>query len=39
VIPRLDFYERVRNVSVIIHTLEAQPWGCFILQKGVVFDD
>jgi L-fucose mutarotase len=39
VIPRLDFYERVRGVSVVIHTLEAQPWGCFILQKGVVFDD
>jgi L-fucose mutarotase len=39
VIPRLDFYNRVRGVSVVIHTLEAQPWGCFILQKGVVFDD
>jgi L-fucose mutarotase len=39
VIPRLDFYDRVRSVSVIIHTLEPQPWGCFILQKGVVFDD
>jgi L-fucose mutarotase len=38
VIPRLDFYERVRNVSVVVHTLDAQPWGCFILQKGVVFD-
>jgi L-fucose mutarotase len=39
VIKRLDFYERVRHVSVVIHTLEPQPWGCFILQKGVVFDD
>jgi L-fucose mutarotase len=39
IIPRLDFYERVRHVSVVIHTLEPQPWGCFILQKGVVFDD
>ena len=39
VIPRLDFYRRVRDVSVVIHTLEPQPWGCFILQKGVVFDD
>ena len=38
IIKRLDFYERVRNVSVVIHTLEPQPWGCFILQKGVVFD-
>jgi L-fucose mutarotase len=39
IIKRLDFYERVRHVSVVIHTLEPQPWGCFILQKGVVFDD
>jgi len=39
VIPRLDFYTRVREVSVVIHTLEPQPFGCFILQKGVVFDD
>lgn len=39
VIKRLDFYERVRNVSVVIHTLEPQPWGCFVLQKGVVFDE
>jgi len=39
IIPRLDFYQRVRSVSVVIHTLEPQPWGCFILQKGVVFPD
>jgi L-fucose mutarotase len=39
IIPRLDFYTRVRSVSVVIHTLEPQPWGCFILQKGVVFPD
>jgi len=38
IIKRLDFYKRVRDVSVVIHTLEPQPWGCFILQKGVVFD-
>jgi len=39
IIPRLDFYTRVRSVAVVIHTLEPQPWGCFILQKGVVFPD
>ena len=38
IIPRLDFYERANGVFAIVHTLEAQPYGCFILQKGVVFD-
>jgi L-fucose mutarotase len=38
VIPRLEFYARARDVFAIVHTLEAQPYGCFILQKGVVFD-
>jgi L-fucose mutarotase len=38
VIPRLDFYERARSVFAVIHTLEAEPYGCFILTKGVVFD-
>lgn len=37
VVPRLDFYERARDVFAVVHTLEEQPWGCFILQKGVVF--
>lgn len=38
VIPRLHFYERVRSVSAVVHTLDAVPYGCFILHKGVVFD-
>jgi L-fucose mutarotase len=38
VIPRLDFYERAKGVYAVVHTLEAEPYGCFILQKGVVFD-
>lgn len=38
VIPRLDFYTRVREVCAIVHTLDAVPYGCFILHKGVVFD-
>lgn len=38
VIPRLDFYTRVREVHAIVHTLDSVPYGCFILHKGVVFD-
>jgi L-fucose mutarotase len=38
IVPRLDFYQRATGVFAIVHTLEAQPYGCFILQKGVVFD-
>jgi L-fucose mutarotase len=38
VIPRLHFYERVRSVSAVVHTLDSVPYGCFILHKGVVFD-
>lgn len=37
VVPRLDFYERARRTYAVVHTLEEQPWGCFILKKGVVF--
>lgn len=37
VIPRLDFYERADGAYAVIHTLDDQPYGCFILQKGVIF--
>ena len=37
VIPRLNFYERAKNAYAVVHTLEDQPYGCFILQKGVIF--
>jgi L-fucose mutarotase len=37
VIPRLDFYARARAAYAVVHTLEPQPWACFILTKGVVF--
>lgn len=37
VVPRLDFYARARSCFAVVHTLEPRPWGCFILQKGVVF--
>ena len=36
VVPRLDFYERSRASYAVVHTLEPEPWGCFILTKGVV---
>ena len=37
VIPRLDFYERAKQAYAVVHTLESQPYGCFILHKGVIF--
>jgi len=37
VIPRLDFYERAKQAYAVVHTLEDQPYGCFILHKGVIF--
>ncbi len=37
VIPRLDFYDRAKKTFAVIHTLEPEPWGCFVLTKGVVF--
>ena len=37
VIPRLDFYERAKDAYAVVHTLEDQPYGCFILHKGVIF--
>lgn len=39
VVPRLSFYDRARSAFVVIHTLDASPYGCFILHKGVVFDE
>ena len=38
VVPRLDFYGRARDVYAVVHTLDSVPYGCFILQKGVVFE-
>ena len=37
VIPRLDFYQRAQQAYAVVHTLEDQPYGCFILHKGVIF--
>lgn len=38
VVPRLEFYERAKNVYAVVHTLDTVPYGCFILHKGVVFE-
>lgn len=37
VVPRFDFYERARSAFAVVHTLETEPYGCFILTKGVIF--
>ena len=39
VVPRLEFYGRAKRVFAVVHTLESAPYGCFILQKGVVFPE
>jgi len=39
VVPRLSFYERATKVAAVVHTLESEPYGCFIFHKGVVFPD
>ena len=38
VVPRLDFYDRAKQVFAVVHILETEPYSCFVLQKGVVFD-
>ncbi len=38
VIPRLSFYERASEAYAVVHTLETEPYGCFILTKGVIFE-
>jgi len=38
VVPRFDFYDRAKSVYAVVHTLDATPYGCFMLHKGVVFD-
>ena len=38
IIPRLEFYARAKQAFAVVHTLETQPYGCFLMQKGVVFE-
>jgi L-fucose mutarotase len=37
IVPRLDFYDRASSAYAVVHTLDAVPYGCFILHKGVIF--
>lgn len=39
VVPRHDFYRRARDAFAIVQTLEAEPYSCFVLQKGVVYPE
>jgi L-fucose mutarotase len=36
VIPRMDFYQRAKSCFAVVHTLETEPYSCFILHKGVI---
>jgi L-fucose mutarotase len=38
-VERYEFYERARNAFAIVVTGEAQPWGNFILRKGVICEE
>jgi len=38
IVPRLDFYQRAKDAYAVVHTLDAQPYGCFLLHKGVIFE-
>jgi L-fucose mutarotase len=39
VVPRLDFYRRAKDAFAVVHTLESEPYSCYVLQKGVVFPE
>ena len=39
VVPRLEFYERAKSAYAVVHTLDAVPYGCFLLHKGVIFEE
>jgi L-fucose mutarotase len=39
IISRLDFYQRAKGVYAAVHCLEPEPYGCFVLHKGVIFDN
>lgn len=35
-VDRFDFYDQVKSSALVIQCLDATPYSCFILQKGVV---
>ena len=38
-VSRSEFYRRAREAFAIVQTLEAEPYSCFVLHKGVVFPE
>lgn len=36
IIPRRDFYDEVKDVSLVVRCLESAPYACFMFRKGVV---
>ena len=36
IIPRQDFYDEVKDVSLVVRCLESAPYACFMFRKGVV---
>lgn len=36
-VERFAFYARAKSVFAVLHTLEARPYGNFIIRKGVIF--
>jgi L-fucose mutarotase len=39
VIERHQFYSAAKNCFAVVQNSEYRPYGCFILKKGVVFDN
>lgn len=38
IVDRFKFYDLSEKASLIVSTTDLRPYGCLILQKGVVFD-
>ncbi|QXT62619.1 RbsD/FucU family protein [Tessaracoccus palaemonis] len=38
-VERMDFYARARRAFAVVATSEDRPYGCFLVTKGVVFED
>ncbi|MFI5952596.1 RbsD/FucU domain-containing protein [Cryptosporangium sp. NPDC051539] len=37
VVRRHEFSRRANDVYAVVHTLEDEPYSCFVLHEGVVF--
>jgi L-fucose mutarotase len=36
VIPRLEFYDAIREAALVVRCLEDAPYACFLFRKGVI---